>query len=247
MPNIYVKVPTYVAQFYRSRDIQNPLTEFQPVKFSPFQTESVIMSTWLMTIGESLVENAVCFSQRQWYNMLNGKLPQGGDVILKRNPEVWLTMEEVITLTRQKRNGKTDGMDYICIETPKSIVVGQQYKQVTPSFALPYVATCDLVRRMRQEFIRVFVEWMRKEMAYCDIQGIQRDITTCVDHFFYHYNMELGANGADRDSMRRMAKRWMEDSHAFVNSITDEDVLFVYQNERETRQTPLDDMLNQLT
>jgi hypothetical protein len=99
---------------------------------------------------------------------------------------------------------------------------------------------------MRQEFIRVLVEWIRKEIAYCDIQGIQRDVTMCVDHFFYHYNMCLGTNGSDRDSMRRMAKRWMEDSRILTDSINDEDVLFVYESERNNRQPTLDELLKEL-
>ena len=37
MSNIYLRVPTYVAQFYRGRDVTNRLSEFQPVEFSSFQ------------------------------------------------------------------------------------------------------------------------------------------------------------------------------------------------------------------
>lgn len=246
MPNIYLKVPTYVAQFYRNRDIGHPLTEFQPVIFSPFQVESVIMNTWLMMGSENVIEHTACFSQRIWNNMLNGKLPQGGRIMLKRDPQEWLTMDEVTTLTQQKRNNKTDGFDYLCIETPKAVIVGQHYKQVTPSYTLPFTAANDMIRRLRQEFIRVLVEWIRKEIAYCDIQGIQRDVTMCVDHFFFHYNMCLGTNNSDRDSMRRMAKRWMEDSRILTDSITDEDVLFVYESERNNRKPTLDELLKEL-
>lgn len=242
MANIYLKVPTYVAQFYRGRVVPAPpLSEFQPVEFSPFQDEHMMMSSWLTLVSERNMEHTNCFSERMWKNILNGRKPQGGKTIINRDNQEWPSMDEINTLTGTVRNRKTDGFDYLCIAAPKVIVIGGQFKSVTSSFTMPFREANELARQLRKEFLRIFLRWICQEIFICDKRGIRcdpydgRDIVMCIDHFFYHYQMCLGTNGADRDSMRRMAKRWLEDAMMLPESITDEDVLFFYKKEMERR------------
>lgn len=238
MANIYVRVPTYLAQWYRGRIApQPPLTEFQPVEFSRFQEETAMMEAWLTFVPESNMEHSYCFSERMWKNMLQGKKPQGGKVMLRRDPKEWLSMDEILFLTSTKRNRKTDGFDYLCIAAPKVMVIGGQYKQITGSFTMPFKETNAFVKQLRREFLRIFLNWICEEIFICDRRGIRRDVSMCVDHFFYHYNMSLGANATDRDSMRRMAKRWLVEAKMLPMLIDDEDVLFVYEKEESTRKT----------
>ena len=242
MAKIYLRMPTYVAQFYRGRETDHPLTEFQPVEFSPFQTEHVMMSSWLVLVNESESDNTVCFSERMWKNILSGRKPQGGKVLIKRDPQQWPTMDEINLLTGVPRDKRSDGYDYLCIEAPRTILVGRRYKQVTTSFTLPQSAANEMAKTMRLEFIRVMVKFIKDELSYCDIKGIEREITMCVDHFFFHYNICLGTNMKDRDTMRRMAARWLEDAKVLVKDITSDDVLFLYEKECENMGRSLDDL-----
>ena len=253
MANIYLKVPTYIAQFYRGRIApEPPLTEFQPVMFSPFQEESAMMSAWLLFVSEKDMEHTTCFSERMWKNILAGKAPQGGKVILKRNPADWPTMDEICFLTGTKRNRKTDGFDYLCIQTPKTMVIGGFYKVVTSSFTLKFNEACAMVRQLRHEFLRIFLHWICEELLVCDKRGIRfdsktgRDVVMCIEHFFYHYQMSLGTNATDRDSMRRMAKRWLEDAKMLPSDINDEDVLFFYEKEAEHRGKNVDELIDSI-
>lgn len=246
MANIYLRVPTYVAQFYRGRETDHPLTEFQPVEFSPFQKEHVIMSSCLVFSNDTDIEHVVCFSERMWKNMLAGKKPQGGKVFLHRDPHEWMSMDEITALTGKGGAKKYEGYDYLCIAAPKTILIGRQYKQVTSSFNLPFIAANEMVRQLRTEFVRLLLSWMRQELTFCDVKGIKRDIIMCIDHFFHHYGICQGTNMKDRDSMRRMAIRWLEDSKMIVNEIKDEDVTFVYKRENDDRQLSVEELLNDL-
>ena len=246
MANIYLRVPTYVAQFYRGRDVNNQLNEFQPVQFSAFQQEHTIMASSIMLVTEQAMDHTVCFSERMWKNILAGRKPQGGKIILKRDPAEWPSMDEILFLTDVQRNKKTDGFDYLCIATPKTIVIGGQYKQVTSSFTLPFRQANGLVKMLRREFVRILLNWVMKELALCDKRGIERDVVMCIDHFFYHYSMVLGTNGTDRESMRRMAMRWIEDAKLLADDIEDDDVLFEYERESGKSNITLDAVLNEL-
>jgi hypothetical protein len=71
-----------------------------------------------------------------------------------------------------------------------------------------------------------------------------------VDHFFYHYNMVIGTNGKDRDSMRRMATRWLEEAKILPNDGVDfgdaEDLQYVYERETENQDINIDALLMKL-
>ena len=244
MANIYLRVPTYVAQYFRGRVApQPPLTEFEPVEFSMFQEEYAMMYSWLVFVAEKDMEHTVCFSERMWKNMLAGRLPQGGKVQLRREPTDWLTMDEINFLTGTKRNRKTDGFDYLCIAAPRVITIGADFKQVTGSFTLHFNTANALVKQLRREFLRVFLSWICPEMFVCDRKGIRRDVVTCIDHFFYHFNMCLGTNATDRDSMRRMSRRWLEEARMLPDVIEDEDVLMIYDKEWEKRGMNIEEMI----
>ena len=245
MANIYLKLPTVVAQWYRGR-YKEPLTEFQPVVFSPYQTEDAIISADIMFVPESATDYSSCFSQRMWNNILHGRPPQGGKVLLKREVTEWPTIDEICFLVDGKRNKKTDGFDYLCIQAPKAVIVGSSYKQVTTSFTLTSGGAAELVRYMRREFIRVLLHEICEEVALNDKRGIRRDIMSCVDRFFYRNNMCIGTNNKDRDSMRRMAVRWMEEAKMLGQNIKDEDVLFVYERENNNKSITLDEIINDL-
>jgi hypothetical protein len=244
MANIYLRVPTYVAQWYRGRVApESPMGEFKAVEFSQFQMEYAMMGAWMVFVNERDMEHTVCFSERMWKNMLNGCRPQGGKQMLKRDAGEWPTMDEINFLTGTKRNKKTDGYDYLCIAAPKQMVVGGQYKTVTGSFTLPFRQANALVKQLRREFLRVFLHWISEELFVMERRGIRRDVVMCIDHFFYHYNMCLGTNATDRESMRRMAKRWLEEAKMLPEDIDCEDALMVYEKEEDKRGMNVDEII----
>ena len=243
MANIYLKVPTYIAQFYRGRVApEPPLSEFKAVEFSPFQREYMMMTSNLMHVNECDCEHSICFSERMWKNVLNGCSPQGGKTIVNRDSQQWPSIDEINTVTGIKRNNKTDGFDYLCIKAPKSVTLGPQYKEVKQSFTLPFQAANELVRQLRKEFIRILLWWITEELLYCNKRGLHRDVIECIDHFFYHYQMCLGTNKTDRDSMRRMAMRWLEEAKMLPIDI-DEDAFFVNDDEESDAKIDIETML----
>lgn len=234
-----------MAQWYRGR-LKEPLTEFQPVVFSPYQTESAIMEADIMLVPEGQMDHTVCFSERMWKNILNGRKPQGGKALLKREPTEWPSMEEVNFLTNLSKNKKTDGYDYLCVAAPKAVRMGTSYKMVTTSFTLTAAGASELARYMKREFVRVMLHEICEEIALNDKRGLRREVMSCIDRFFYRNNICLGTNTKDRDTMRRMATRWMEDAKMLGKDVKDEDVLFVYERENANKNITLEEMLQEL-
>lgn len=247
MSSIFLRIPTYLAQYYRNRDTKHQLTEFQPVVFHPFEHESVIIESWLMFIHERSCEQAACFSQRMWTNMLKGKHPQGGKTIINRDADQWLTLDEVNTLNSIPKNSKYANCEYLAIQAPRTVTIGGETKVVTPSYTLPAQAAADLVREMRQNFVRKLLRWIRDVMTFCDVQGIRRDLVMTIDLFFNHYSIMEGITPTDRDTLRRMAMRWLEEARLLPEEIDDEDVKFIYERERQNMDISIDTMLKSVT
>lgn len=237
MANIYLKLPTAVAQWYRGRYRTPALGETEAVEFSVYQDEMAIIAADIMLVPERQMDHTLCFSERMWKNILNGRSPKGGKVQLRRTPQDWPTMDEVGFLTCSAKTKKSDGFDYLCIAAPKQIIMDGQYRSVTTSYTLTQAGASLLARYMRKEFIRVMLHEVLEEIALNDKRGIRRDVMSCIDRFFYRNNMCLGTNTRDRDSMRRMATRWIEEARLLGQDVKDEYALHVYEKEREQQQT----------
>lgn len=240
MANIYLLVPSYLAQFMRNRERGRRLTEQEPVVLPSFLKESAIMQYGLLLVPEQACEHSVCFSQRMWQNMLKGRRPQGGKKMIDRDQDEWLSVEEVNMLMGTFTKTKFKNCDYLCIQAPKTAMQGTVEKTVTPSYTLTAGKAYELTKELRTNFVYVLLRWVRNEQMMCDYKGIDRDVMTCIDHFFNHYNIMIGLNPTDRDSMRRMAVRWMNDAWQVANSVDDEDATFVYERERETQRRSMD-------
>lgn len=253
MANIYLRVPTAMAQFYRHREVKNPLSEFEPVKFSAFQGEYILMSNFLqLDVGGDLT-HAACFSQRAWRNILQGKLPTGGKRVMNRNETEWPTMREICMLTGDKKIQRLEGYDYLCIEIPKEVLVGRQYKPTSGSFTLPPSAANSMVSLLRNFFIFILLDWVRQERHFCNFHGIslkKRNLTMMIDHFFYYYDICIGTNGKDRESMRRMAIRWIEEAQMLpndgVNFADADDLEYIYKSEQEDIDIDIKELLIEL-
>ena len=250
---IYLRVPTALAQFYRHREVKNPLTEFQGVKFSPFQAEHILMSNFLQIDAIDIATHAACFSQRAFRNILAGRPPQGGKRIVNRDEAEWPSMQEVCLLTGDKKVQRMEGYDYLCIEIPREVLVGRQYKPTNASYTLPVSAATSMVAMMQNFFKFTLLDWVRQERRFCNIHGInlkKRNLTMMIDHFFYYYDICMGTNGKDRESMRRMAIRWIEESTMYPNDGVDfseaDDLNFVYESEYEDKDLEIKDLLKEL-
>ena len=249
MPNIYLKVPTYVAQFYRGRNPKSTLTEFDPVDFLPTSYEYMLMQSTLVITEGMTAHWPACFSQREWKNMLQGRPAQGGKKILFRDENEWLSTREVCALIGDTTNNKTDGFDYLCIACPKQAIIGQQVAKVNSTYSLTRIVANQLTTILRSEFIRVLLDWIRQERFYCNQRGIQRSTVLMIDHFFYHYGILVGTNGKDIDSMRRMAVRWLEEALTLPNDRVDwedEEAQYIYNKEQAEQDIPLSTMLKEL-
>lgn len=208
MPNIYIRLPWYVASYYRGLEEDNPLSVWQPIQFKDYTHEWTILANNLRYIPEQRL-SMVCLSQKGWNNILHGRKPEGGRTIIDRNSNEWPTIQEICALEGKSCSNAQRTLDYLCVEMPRVVI--QNGNQVKPNqcYALDYDIAFKFRQILCQEFYHVFLDWVEQDERFCNRMGIHRKNLEVMERFLVQYNIPISVDQRDQDSLRRMRNRWM--------------------------------------
>lgn len=242
MPKMYVRVPGYVAGFFRGRSDDRQLTEFDPYEFPDHDDLMLFMEHHLRFIPEQN-QNVYCFSERAFNHILHGKQPSGGQQILDRDPTEWPTIKEFCTLTGKFVTDKQESADYLCIAIPKEILDGGRLLRTNGSFALPKKEAEKFVSYLRQDFKREFEAFCEVDEMVCLENGINRSDVDRMERFFANYNMPVSVDQKDRESLRKLMFRIRKRKNVqpylrkkldtFVQHISDDDLKKAERREKK--------------
>lgn len=234
MPNIYLRLPTSRCQYFRHRDPHHTLAKNEPVVFSQYMPEYFVMRNSLSNASAiTQTVNTQIFSHQQWSNMMNGRHPLGGNVLMKRDKEEPLTFAEVQYLTGTADYSKSLNEDYLCIKLPSEIEVVDTVRVVTPTFNLNRSGTYKLTELLNNDFKRSVVEWALATFDYCTAHGriIARSKSAMLERFLMRYGIEPLAE--EKDNLRRVIERWVKSEHNFFKSYSCLDMQYEDGSERE--------------
>lgn len=221
MNTMYLRMPKYVADFHRARDESHALLHAEPVVFCEFSRQYVILSTCLRILSPQMQTQCHCYSQRAWRNICNGRPPRGGFQIFRRDPKEWPSQQEVCTLEGTRQMVYPESVDYICIGLPREVLVGQTVHRVNASYSLDATSASQLCTLLRNEFYMTLLDWLIQDRRYCNQQGIHRTRIESFERFLARYNISVSSNNRERNSLRRMANRWLRAAYALTNDRVD--------------------------
>lgn len=226
MPNIYLRLPTVHCAFIRNRDIEHPLKPEEPLVISQFTDQAVVIRAGLFN-GHELQYGKFpnSYSQTEWNNMMQGCPPKGGEKILQRDPQQFLSFREVLQLEGLKNTRLVNSYDFLCIKIPSEVRVGDRVLRTSSSWNLHRSASVRLLELYSVEFRRALCEWRLKTHEYC----LQNNITKysnveILERFLLYYNITL--NEIDRDTLRRQLDRWLDDMQQRPHSYSTFDIDF---------------------
>lgn len=234
MPNIYLRLPVSRCQFFRHRDPKHILAKNEPVVFSPYMPEHFVLRNSLTNAGAvTQGVNPQCFSHQQWKNMLNGRHPLGGSVLLNRNSEDYLTFTEVHRLIGSSEYSKSDKEDYLCIKLPGEIEVVDTVRVVTPTWNIDRQGQFKLIELLNNDFKRSVVEWALATFDYCTANGkiIARSKAAMLERFLMRYGIDPSSE--EKDNLRRVIERWIKSEHVFFKSYSCLDMQYEDSTEHE--------------
>lgn len=234
MPNIYLRLPYSRCQFFRHRDPNHVLEKHEPLVFNIYMPEHVAMLCSL-TNAQSLTHcvNSQCFSHQQWRNMLSGRSPLGGNVIIRRDSNEYLTFAEVQQLSGKVEYNKSENEDYLCIKLPNEVEVVDVVRPVTSSWNLDTHGIRKMVVLLNNAFKRSLVEWALSTFDFCTSKG--RVVCRCQTAMLERYLMRYGIEPTwqEKDNLRRVIDRWLRTEHSFFKAYSCVDMQYVDDNEAQ--------------
>lgn len=234
MPNIYLRLPTSRCQFFRNRDPKHVLAKDEPLVFSAYSSEYFVIRSSL-TNASALTQkiNPQCFSHQQWRNMLNGRHPLGGNVLVTRDTSEYLTYDEVQHLNGNKEYGKSDNEDYLCIKLPSEIEVIDTVRAVTPTWNLDHSGVSKLLELLNNDFKRSVVEWALATFDFCTANGkiIARSKAAMLERYLMRYGIDPSSE--EKDNLRRVVERWIKSEHNFFKAYSCLDMQYEDMSEHE--------------
>ncbi|WP_294719406.1 hypothetical protein [Prevotella sp.] len=233
MPNIYLRLPTSRCQFFRNRDPKHTLAKDEPLVFSPYMPHHFVLRKHITNIPAVTQKvNSQCFSHQQWRNMMQGKHPNGGEVVTKRDPHEYLSFGEVQRFSGRQDYAKSDNEDYLCIKLPSEVEVIDVVRQVTPVWNLSTRGIRQLLLMLNDDFKRSVVEWALATFDYCtsDKRIIFRRQTAMLERFLMRYGIDQ--NESEKDALRRIISRWLTSNHSNFKAYSCADMQYIDDSEK---------------
>lgn len=247
MANIYLRVPWFVADFYRGREEKNQLTEWQPVEFSAYSSEYALMNNNLLKIPPDR-QTRECYSQVAWDNILKGYTPDGKRKIIHRDPSKWPTPSEVCVCNGTICKSKQRACDYLCIKMPPDVYQSRKVLRTNNNYCLPYDAAVKLKDWFYYEFCREYLNWTEYDQECAKREGVNRSMTVTTEKFFAQFNFRGNISETSRDSLRRLHLRLLTNekkhpaylyhfNHQFLSHISDEELEKKARREKRNKKT----------
>lgn len=212
MANIFLRLPRIQAQLIRHLDEDHYLTPTDPFKVSDYTEMAYNIRIGLVKSTYKMGGDPLCLSQQEWNNIMQGKKPQGGPVILKRDATVWPTYDEICKIIGSKSSQRSDDYDYLCIQLPREVFLRGKMWPVNTQWSL----TRNTALYLNKEFARMFkytlLRWSIDNEKYCIRKDsiIERSQVDVLVRFCERY--DINVNTDQFDNLRRQVNRWLKDA-----------------------------------
>lgn len=228
MPNIYLRLPQYVCDYYRGRD-EIPLEHHEPVKFMDFTMEAHVLREGAnINVSISEQHDSHCYSQQSWHNICDGYKADRKMRVINRDRNVWPSMQELCTIEGEYISKRTASFDYLCIALPSSVLMRNRMVRTNAGWTLDKHSAAWMIRLLRDEFCFTILDWLVQDRRYCNCNPngvvIRRSRMASLERFCVEYNIDTTMQ--DMDSLRRMVNRWLHKAHFLRNDRINFDAIY---------------------
>lgn len=210
MASIYLRLPHYVAAYFRNRDEANPIKLGGQITFGRSEPFFYLLKKGVFCNSHELVSRKGCFCERQWRRMMRGDAiytidgedaPRHG--VLKPSHMDTLNDSEVALLTGVTCRTGDDAHEYLRITLPSEVYMKEKMVRPTAQWQLTNAATSQLINELTAEFWRAFFSYIDRDNTYCSLHGIDRSITERIERFMLKFDIRCSADYHERKNLKR--------------------------------------------
>lgn len=218
MPNIYLRVPHYVASYFRNKNRNQRIEVGGVIDIDPSDPLYATLVDKL-TCNSTSVNRGYCFCSRQWKRMMMGYAPNEAN--LKKQPilaqledELTLSDNEVATLSGLRPPRNSDKGEYLCLAAPREICkFGQQFI-VNEHWQLTDHGAKALRGMMTEEFWRALYQYLDTRREMCsNTRGRKFVVIEGLESFMERYDIRNSTD--DQHELQTLKRGMNRKRHAF--------------------------------
>ena len=218
MPNVYLRVPHYVASYFRNKNRSQRIAVGGVISIDPSDPLYATLVDKL-TCNSTSVNQGYCFCARQWKRMMMGHAPN--ETNLKKPPmlkefedELTLSDDEVAILSGLSAPRNSDKGEYLCIAVPREICkFGQQFI-VNEHWQLTDHGAKAMRLMMTNEFWRALFSYLdtRREML-SNVRDRKFVVIEGLESFMERYDIRNSTE--DQHELQTLKRGMNRKRHAF--------------------------------
>lgn len=203
MAKMYIRVPHYVAAFFRNRNEFKPIEVGKPVSVDNIPVLwDMLMSGIVRNPNERLVKEG-CFCERMWRKMLRGQYLFMHEGKIDRDPHVHLTDAEVRELCGWEATDRSDNSEYLCIKLPPYVY--QYGRQIATDGQWQLASfTCKAFKGyVRDYFWDCALRYVDAFVKAGDKLGVKHSQAEGFERFLARYDVRTGGSEKDMKTLKR--------------------------------------------
>lgn len=235
MANCYLRVPNYVAAYFRNRDVSKKIPVGGVLNFdSSTKLSNVFVNMIHSNNSESIVPMG-SFCERQWRRMLRGNTiytinserpPEGKTIPLSRHE--WLSDKEVSVLAGISKKPRNDEGEYLCLKLPSEVYINNKPYKVNGQWQLMNGGEKRMILLMTEEFWRAAFLYIRSYRKWCSEKKMKTSYIESLQQFMRYIGINSEENYATTNKMISNYYYWKK-RHQF-----DEDDFIEHANDSST-------------
>lgn len=217
MAQIYVKVPHYVASFWRNRDEAHPVMPWSPVDLmGEFPFRQIVDYGLMRNERLSIINRVMCLNEWQWREMMKGKtifVDGNGKISVKLRPakrkEDVLTVADVYFLCGKPVPKNWFADEYLCIGIPSTWYNDKTHKWMVVDNCWQLMdGGVDRLRAWLQgEFVKTLLNDKAEDELSCRKRGLEFNLLDFLERFMLRYDIRNSTDNHEKSTVKKVLQR----------------------------------------
>lgn len=210
MANFYLRVPHYVASYFRNRDQQKPIQVGGVIKIDASSSLFPCLSSMIFSNNNESIMPHGCFCERQWRRMMRGtriyttkpgaELPPSPSSKTKGE---YLADTDVSALSGVASRNDEGVNEYLCIRLPEEVYANGRISKTNGQWQLTNAGAKRMAAQMTDEFWRIFFVYMDRDREWCVGHGVERSILDAIERFMAKYDIRNSSDNKEKMTLKR--------------------------------------------
>lgn len=212
MPNIYLRVPHYVASYFRNKNRDNRIAVGGVIRIDASDPIHAVL-TAMATSNSTYINRGYCFSTKQWKRMMQGYslLTLGKKMkplLSSTEDELSLNDEEVALLSGLPVPKNNDTGEYLCIALPKEVCKDGELLSTNDYWQLTVNGAFNVRKMLVNEFWVAMYSYMDKRREMCaNTRDRKFSVIECLESFFERFDIRNSPDQHEIQTIKRNLNR----------------------------------------